>query len=109
MKLTKYKTLQCALIQTVQTKACQITGNIEVIEINPNRVLKQDPMGANSVFEHISARALGDEGALTPAQKESIRSTPAPFPTDIEMVVRCSEALKQAIRDAMQNNRRFIL
>jgi hypothetical protein len=109
MKLKKYKTLQCALIQTIQSKVCRIDGNVEVIEINPNRVLKQDPIGANSTFEHISSRALGDVEALNAAQKESVRSTVIPFPTNIEMVVQCSEALKQAIRDAMQNNRRYIL
>jgi hypothetical protein len=108
MKLKKYKTLQCALIRTIQSKACQINGNVEVIEINPNRVLKQDPIGANSFFENVSSRALGDVEALSPVQKASISTAVVPFPTDIEMVVRCSEALKQAIRDAMQNNRRYI-
>jgi len=31
-----------------------------------------------------------------------------PFPSDIEMVLRCSEALKQAIRGSIQSNRRLI-
>lgn len=109
MKLTKYKTLQCALIRTIQSKVCQIDGNVEVIEINPNRVLKQDPIGARSYFENVSSRALGDVEALNSAQKATLNTSIVPFPTDIEMVVRCSETLKQAIRSAMQNNRRYIL
>lgn len=109
MKLTKYKTLQCALIRTIQSKICQIDGNVEVIEINPNRVLKQDPIGARSYFENVSSRALGDVEALNSAQKATLNTSIIPFPTDIEMVVRCSETLKQAIRSAMQNNRRYIL
>lgn len=109
IKIKKYKTLQCALIQTIQTKSCQITGDIEVLQVNPNKILKKDPLGAQSGFEHVSARALGDIQALTPAQLERTKSQAVPFPSDIEMVIRCSEALKQAIRGAMQNNRRFIL
>jgi hypothetical protein len=108
IKLTKYKTLQCALVESVQSKACRIDGDIEVIQMIPNKILKKDPIGAESSFEHISARALGDTQVLTPQQLESTKSDPVPFPPDIEMVIRCSESLKMAIRGAIQNNRRFI-
>ena len=30
IKTKKYKTLQCALIETIQSKACRIDGDIEV-------------------------------------------------------------------------------
>ena len=109
IKVKKYKTLQCALIESVQSKACRIDGDIEVVQMNPNRVIKKDPMGAQSTFEHISSRALGDIQALNAQQLERTRSTPLPFPSDIEMVIRCSETLKQAIRGAMQNNKRLII
>lgn len=107
--MKKYKTVQCALIETVQSKACRIDGDIEVIQINPNKLLKKDPIGAQSSFEHISSRALGDLQALSPQQLERTKTNPLPFPSDIEMVLRCSESIKMAIRGAMQNNRRFIL
>lgn len=108
IKLKKYKTLQCALVETIQSKACRIDGDVEVIQMNPNKVLKKDPIGAQSGFEHISSRALGDIRALNAQQIERTRSALVPFPNDIDMVVRCSETLKMAIRDAIQNNRRFI-
>ncbi len=109
VKIKKYKTVQCALIETIQRKACRIDGDVEVIQMNPNKVLKKDPIGAESNFENISARALGDIQALTPQQLERTRSEAVPFPADIDMVIRCSETLKLAIRGAMLNNRRFIL
>lgn len=108
IKQKKYKTLQCALIETIQTKACRIDGDVEVIQMNPNKVLKKDPIGAQSAFENVSSRALGDVQALTPKQLERTKTSVVPFPTDIEMVIRCSESLKMAIRGAIQNNRRFI-
>lgn len=109
IKMKKYKTVQCALVETMQRKACRIDGDIEVIQMNPNKVLKKDPIGAQSNFEHISSRALGDLQALNAQQLERTKSKPIPFPTDIDMVIRCSENLKLAIRGAMLNNRRFIL
>jgi hypothetical protein len=109
VKIKKYKTLQCALVETIQSKACRIDGDIEVIQMNPNKVLKKDPIGAQSEFHNVSSRALGDTQALNQKQLERTKSEVLPFPTDIEMVLRCSESLKQAIRGAFQNNRRYIL
>jgi hypothetical protein len=108
IKIKKYKTLQCALIETIQSKACRIDGDIEIVRLSPDAVLKKDPLGAQSAFEHISARALGDVKALNANQLARTRSAPVPFPTDMEMVLRCSENLKMAIRSSVQNNRRFV-
>lgn len=109
IKQKKYKTVQCALVETIQSKACQITGDIEVIQMNPNRAIKKDPIGAQSKFENISSRALGDTQALNAQQLARTKTSIVPFPTDIDMVIRCSESLKMAIRGAIQNDRRFIL
>jgi hypothetical protein len=47
-------------------------------------------------------------GALNQQQKDRTKTSVVPFPSDIEMVMRCSESLKMAIRGAIENNRRFI-
>jgi hypothetical protein len=108
IKQKKYKTVQCALVETVQSKACRIDGDIEVIQMNPNKQLKKDPIGAQSNFENVSSRALGDIQALNARQLERTKTAIVPFPSDIEMIMRCSESLKMAIRGAIQNDRRFI-
>jgi hypothetical protein len=108
IKIKKYKTLQCALISTLQTKTCRIDGDIEIIQANPNKLLKKDPMGAQSIFENVSARAVGDLGALNASQLNRTRTQIVPFPSDIEMVLRCSGNLKRAIRGSIQSNRRLI-
>ncbi|HKK43178.1 MAG TPA: hypothetical protein VJ963_12265 [Bacteroidales bacterium] len=109
IKQKKYKTLQCALVETIQTKACRIDGDVELIQANPDKVLKKDPIGARSTFENISSRALGDTGALNAEQLERTKTSVVPFPADIDMVIRCTESLKKAIRGAIYNDRRFIL
>ena len=108
IKLKKYKTLQCALISTLQTKSCQIEGDIETIQVNPNKVLKKDPIGAKSFFENVSARAVGDVGALNASQLERTKTQIVPFPSEIDMIVRTSNSLKSAIRGSIQTNRRLI-
>ncbi|HUX95476.1 MAG TPA: hypothetical protein VMV47_07060 [Bacteroidales bacterium] len=108
IRIKKYKTLQCALVETIQLKSCRIDGDIEVIQVNPNKMLKKDPIGAQSDFENISSRAIGDMQALTPELLERTKQQPVQFPTDLDMVMMCSENLKMAIRGAIQNNKRFI-
>jgi hypothetical protein len=108
IKIKKYRTLQCALISTLQTKTCQITGDIEMIQMNPNKQLKKEPIGAQSNFQNVSSRAVGDQGALNQEQLQKTKSQIIPFPSDIDMVIRCSESLKNAIRGSIQSNRRLI-
>jgi molecular chaperone GrpE (heat shock protein) len=108
IKQTKYKNLQCALVETIQSKTCRIDGDVDVIQMNPNKELRKDPIRAESHFENISSRALGDIQALNANQLERTKTSIVPFPTDIEMVIRCSQSLKMAIRGAIQNDRRFI-
>jgi hypothetical protein len=108
IKQKKYKTVQCALVETIQTKACRIDGDVEVIQVNPNKVVKKDPISARSDFENISSRALGDLQALNAKQLERTKTSIVPFPNDIEMIMRCSQSLKLAIRGMIQNDRRYI-
>lgn len=108
MRIKKYKTVQCALIETVQRKACRIDGDVELMQVNPNKVIKKDPIGASSNFQNVSARALGDIQALSPQQLERTKAKPVPFPSDIEMIIRCSDNLKMAIRGAIYGNRQFV-
>jgi len=108
IKTKRYKTLQCALIETVQSKSCVIEGDIEILQSSPGKLLKKEPLGASSHFENISARAVGDINALNKFQLQKTKSSPVPFPDDMEMIFRCSESLKRAINGAVQNNRRLI-
>ncbi len=80
IKQKKYKTVQCALVETVQSKTCRIDGDVEVIQMNPNKVLKKDPIGAQSHFENISSRALGDTQALNAQQLERTKTAVCTIP-----------------------------
>ena len=108
IKVKKYVTLQCTVIETTLRKFCVISGNIEIIQTNHGRMLKRDPIRAQSEFEDISARAIGDIRALLAEVAARTRKPLAPFPTEIDMILMCSEAFKEAIRESIYNNRRHI-
>jgi len=109
IKIIRYKTLQCSLIETTQRKAVNIRGEVEIIELQPmKKLLVKEPIGAENVFFHSSARIIGDEGALDEEAKLKIKNTFIPYPSDIEMIYNTSVTLKPAIRNAIANNRRYV-
>jgi hypothetical protein len=108
VKVKKYKELQCALIRTFQVKECVIDGDVEMLSLYPEKTIKKEPIGATSNFDHVSARAIGDVNALTADQKRMLQSQIIEFPTDLDMVIMCTENLKRAIRGFMEANRRYI-
>ena len=108
IKLPRYKTLQATLIETHQFKSVRIDGNVEIISNNPKRQLRKEPIGAEHIFEHHSARASGDLDALDEEGLKMIKQEPMPFPTDFEMIFNCTETLKPAIREGIYRNRQVI-
>ena len=108
IKIPKYKTLSCTVIETHQNKSVVIEGNAEFLSNNPRKLLKREPIGAENVFDHHSARAVGDIEALDDETRKLVESEYIPFPTDMQMIFNTTQTLKPAIRDAIYRNRRYI-
>jgi hypothetical protein len=108
IKIKKYKEIQCTVIESHQIKDCNIKGEIEFISTNPQSLLKKQPIAANTHFEYISARAIGDVNAVSSERKKLLAIKPVPFPNDIQMIIDCTEALKRSIHEAINYNRGII-
>ncbi|MEN8156074.1 MAG: hypothetical protein ABFS10_03930 [Bacteroidota bacterium] len=108
IKIKKYKEINCTLIETGQFKAVEIKGEVEILAINPEKLIQKEPFGASNQFEHYSARAIGDVAALTADALAKTEQERIPFPTDVEMVMTCTETIRPAIRNAIYANRQYI-
>lgn len=108
IKIKKYKTLKCSLIKTEQLKSSFIDGVIEYISQNPEKMIKQVPISTRLTFSHFSARAVGNIDALSEQSKKMCKSKSIPFPSNEEMVYRCTGNLKNEIRRAIFVNKSAI-
>ncbi len=109
MKVTKYKTLAATLIEKVQHKEVIIKGMVEFVELKPQeRILAREPITAQNVFHHVSARAIGDLEALDDEARKKIKNQVLPFPGDLQMLQNCTETLKPAIAGAITQNRKLL-
>jgi hypothetical protein len=108
IKIPKKRTVSCTLIESHQYKAAKLEGEIELVQTEPRKVIKQVPIGAESVFEHISARAIGDVNALSDESKELLKNTSVQFPRDLDLIIDGAETLKKSIRDGIGSLRSLI-
>jgi len=108
IKIPRKRTISCTLIETLQYKVAQLVGDIELIQNNPKKTVKQVPIGAESVFQHVSARAIGDVNALSNESRASLKNKPVQYPRDIDLIVAGSENLKKSIRQGIGNLRSLI-
>ena len=108
IKIKKYITLQCVVDETTMKKSCIIGGAVEIIQTDQNKMLKREPIRSQSSFEDVTLRARGDIRALPAEIATQTRKPPVPFPTDFDMILMSSDGFRQAIRDAIQNNKRYI-
>lgn len=108
IKLQKFKEITCTLVETEQFKSVEIKGEVEIMSYNPDRLIQKEPFGATNQFEHVSARAIGDVGALTEEALKTTQQEKVSFPTDVDMVLMCTETIKPAIRNAIYANRQYI-
>jgi len=108
IKITRYKTLTCVLVESHQVKTITIQGDLEIFSHHPRKLLKREPLGASGRFEHRSARAIGDRGALDQEALRIADIKPLPFPTDVDMILLTSAGLRLSISEAIRRNRTFV-
>ena len=108
IKVKKYKNLTCTLIKTIQRKDAHIDGNVEIYSLEPLKLLKKDPINADSHWEYLSARAIGDKEILPPSEKQLLGRKKVMPPSDGDMIMRCSDGLREAIRRLLLQDRHYI-
>lgn len=108
VKIPKKRTISATLIETHQYKAAKLEGTVELVQNKPRKVIKQVPVGAESIFEHISARVIGDVNALSDESLELLKNKSLPFPRDLDLIIDGAETLKNSIRGGISDLRRLV-
>lgn len=105
IKVPKFKTISCKVIETQQNKKAMISGTLDFIDNRTGQIIKTDPIMAESVFAHNSATAIGDINALKPENAAKLKNKPMPFPPGADMVLQAGQILKNMVKDIIWNNK----
>lgn len=104
IKVPKFKTITCNVIEMQQTKAVRVFGTVDFIDNHTKQLLNTVPLNAESYFQHFAAMAQGDINALNPETAKKLGNRPVPFPSNAEMIMRCSESIKNMAKGFIDNN-----
>ncbi|MBN1951337.1 MAG: hypothetical protein JW801_09035 [Bacteroidales bacterium] len=103
-----YKNIECKVYEIRQTKAATVSGEIQILSAQPERLIRKIPLAGTSIFETRSGRAVGDRNALTEEDLALIKRGKEEFPPDIDLIMDCAPVLRDAATDAIRNNRNAI-
>ena len=104
IKKTKYKTISCIVTEYRQQKSSTISGTIDFYRASGNALLYSYPVDVTQMFEHFWATANGDLNALSRESEAKVKSGPAPFPTEVDMLLRVGEDLKMQLKNAVRDH-----
>lgn len=104
IKVPKFKTITCNVIEMQQSKAARVFGTVDFINNNTKQLLNTVPLNAESIFQNFAATAQGDLNALSPETAKKLGNRPMPFPSNADMIMRCSETVKSMAKGFIDNN-----
>ncbi len=108
IKVTKYKSIFCDVIENIQHKTAHIEGMIEYEDAYTKQIIRSFPIAADHYFEHVFSLANGDLDALSEKTKRSLGGKPVAFPSDIGMLWEANETLREVIGHSLWDNRHVL-
>lgn len=108
IKVDKYKTISCTVIQKTQNKTAKIETKVEYQDNKTKRIVATIPAIGEHNFSYVSALANGDLNALSEKTKKTIGKTPIAFPTGGEMMEFSGNKLKEQIKKILITNKKYI-
>ncbi len=105
IKVKNYKTITCKIIQVQQSKTARITGGLSIYNLGNKQLIKNAPITSDAIFEHASAKVVGDKRAMSKKSKNLVRSRPVPFPSDPDLIMMGSDRLKGMLKDILYQHR----
>jgi len=108
IKIPKYITIGCKVVETQRTKKAMIAGTLDYINNRTGQLIKTDPIAAETFFENFSAVAFGDLNALKPETKKKLNNPPAPFPNDFAMIMEAGSTMKNMVKNIIYTNKNIL-
>jgi PBP1b-binding outer membrane lipoprotein LpoB len=104
IKIKKYKTISCQILETQMNKTSVVSGVIDFYDNQTNQLLKSEPINANADFNYNFLQAHGDFDALKTETRNRL-GRPMPFPNDLEMIMMADNILKDVAKNIIISNK----
>lgn len=105
IKIDNFKTVKARIYESNQFKACQVTANVDYVNLKTNQLLQSFPINSEFIFQNSYATFKGDRRASDEEYNAYFDRDYLPFPTNEQMVFDTGEDLKNKVKNIIRNNR----
>ena len=96
------------VVEVLQTKSALVTGSLRLFELRTRRLIQEEQLSAESIFENYASTFRGDRRALSDDTRRRIGNSPREFPTDEELILTAAEELKPQLTNILRRSYRVI-
>ncbi len=104
IKVPKYISVTCNVVEVQQFKTVAMTSTISVVR-DDNQLLVQEPLTGEWVFDNKYITVAGDQRAMSEETKQKLGWKPLPFPATEFMILQTTDVLKNMSKDFVYRNR----
>ncbi|MCA0133113.1 hypothetical protein [Winogradskyella alexanderae] len=105
IKIDRIVTARARFYEVLQTKSAQVTADIVYKDLRQNQIVDSFTLNSGFVFENIFGRYRGDRRALNRDDRNLLRQSQMPFPSDEQMVYDSGEDLKVQLKRFINTRR----
>lgn len=108
IKIPRKVWISARVLEVHQSKVAQISGRLDLIDLQTNSLVDTQPIGVEAVFENYASTFQGDKRALSKESRRRIGNSPMPFPSDADLILTAAEQMKPVVKDKIANTRKMI-
>lgn len=108
IKIPRRVIISAEVLETYQSKAANVIGRLEYIDLQRNQVMDTDQIAVEAIFENYAATFRGDERALSKESRRRIGNRPVPFPENEDLLFTAAEQMKPVIKNKISRTRIII-
>ena len=105
IKVDNYRMLRANVYEFRQFKSCQVTAQIDYIDMKTNQLLQSFPVASEFIFENIYSTYKGDRSACEDNYMSYFNKRAVPFPNNEQMVFDTGEDLKARVKNIIVSNK----
>jgi curved DNA-binding protein CbpA len=101
IKIPKNIIISAHITESQQNKASKVMGEVEIRDGFSNKLVDKVAVSGGAIFSNFFAAYTGNKAALRPETLAKIGNRPVNFPTDMQMVDKSKDEMKNSIYRAI--------
>ncbi|MBB4078107.1 hypothetical protein GGR28_000708 [Lewinella aquimaris] len=100
--------VRAEILEVLQQKSAFVTGSMQLYDLRRQRVVDEEELSAEAVFEHYASTYRGDPRALSGDSRRRIGNQPRQFPTNESLILDAVAVLKPHLQNRLADSHRLI-